>query len=75
MIEEPKMCGIHERDIVPETWSIVKFGSVGDLGGVVTGGRERLKQEEDQAERACWMVKSSQRYLGWELTTVGSCRL
>ena len=25
-----------------------------------------MRYEEDQVDRVCWMMKSSQRYLGWE---------
>src|SRR6218665_1551818 len=32
----------------------------------VTGGRERVRQDDDRVERVGWMVKSSRRYVGWE---------
>jgi len=32
----------------------------------VSGGRERVRQDDDQVERVGWMVKSSRRYVGWE---------
>ena len=32
----------------------------------MTGGRERVRTEDDRAERVGWMVKRSRRYLGWE---------
>ena len=31
---------------------------------LVTGGRERVKYEDDRVERVGWMMKSSRRYLG-----------
>ena len=37
----------------------------------VTGGRERVRQDDDRVERVGWMVKSSRRYVGWR----GNCRL
>ena len=32
----------------------------------MTGGRGRVRQDDDRVERVRWMVKSSQRYVGWE---------
>jgi len=32
----------------------------------VTGGRERVRQDDDRVERVGWMVKSSRKYVGWE---------
>ena len=32
----------------------------------MTGGRERVRQDDDRVERVGWMVKSSRRYVGWE---------
>ena len=32
----------------------------------VTGGRERVRQDDARVERVGWMVKSSRRYVVWE---------
>ena len=32
----------------------------------MTGGRERVREDDDRVERVGWMVKSSRRYVGWE---------
>ena len=32
----------------------------------MTGGRERVRKDDDQVERVGWMVKSSRRYVGWK---------
>ena len=32
----------------------------------MTGGRERVRQDDDRVERVGWMVESSQRHVGWE---------
>lgn len=64
MVKEQNKCGIHEADRSKDTvqcWIQLK-----NLRRVVTGGQEKLKQENDLAEWVCLMVKSSQRYLDWE---------
>ena len=30
----------------------------------VTGGRERVRQDDDRVQRVGWMVKSSRRFIG-----------
>ena len=32
----------------------------------MTGGRERVRQDDDRVERVSWMVKSWRRNVGWE---------
>jgi len=38
-----------------------------------TGGRERLRPEDDLTERVCWMVKT--RESQWTWSTAESCRV
>ena len=39
----------------------------------MTGGRERVREDDDRVERVGWMVKSSRRYVAGK--TAENCRL
>ena len=53
--------------------AVIDMARLENIRREVTGGREKVRQDDDRVERVGWMVKSSRRYVGWK--TAGNCRL
>jgi len=48
--------------------AVIDMARLKNMRCEVTGGRERVRQDDDRGERVGWMVKSWRRYMymGWE---------